>query len=115
MPAERDAWLEQIARAGAERDHCRNLRGKTLARCERCDGRGYTEPSRTDSDAHGTYYVPAVNCWACNFTGRVEVPCSPEVEAVAIQLEIEKLKARMRELKRKMRQRKDVSAAGAEE
>lgn len=111
MPADQttshvDFWAT-IRQAAADVEHGLNLRGKTLAKCLACNGKRHTEPSRTDHDAHGGYYVAAVDCIECRGRGRVEVTCSVEVELAAVQCEIDKLQTREREL------RKRNSAAGA--
>lgn len=111
-PAARADFWAGVKQAAAEHEHACNLRGKTRVKCTACGGTGNREPSRVDYDAHGSYYVPADPCRTCGGEHSVEVACSTEVEAAAVQREIDKLKARMRELKRRARK---VSAAGAEE
>lgn len=83
-------------------EHERNLRGVTTAKCERCNGSGNLEPSRINYDAHGSIWVPPVECRACGGRRRVEVACSPEIEATAIQREINKLRARLRAVKKRV-------------
>lgn len=84
--------FQRFLRENSERlEHERNLRGKTLADCGTCGARGYTSPSRIDSDAHGTYFVSQEDCRACAGRGRVEVACSTEQEISAVDREIARL------------------------
>lgn len=94
----RNDFLESIKRAAAEVEHKLNLAGKELVTCAACRGARYSEPSRTDYDAHGPYYVAAVDCRGCGGHGRVEAPCSAKVTADAIKREIKALQVRLEAL-----------------
>lgn len=96
-----DFWAS-IRRQAAELEHSMNLAGKTRVKCGACSGTGHREPGRTDWDAHGSYWVPPDPCRACGGAGRLEVKCSPEVEAAAIEREIEALRVRLGKLKGKV-------------
>jgi hypothetical protein len=97
----RDAFWASVEEAAARVEHAANLGGKTRARCAQCNGKGHTAPGYTDYDGQGAFYVHPEYCTRCNGECSVEVPCSPDVEAAAVQREIDKLKTRLRELKRK--------------
>lgn len=90
--------LKSIRETGRRYEEGLNLKGRTLVKCAVCDGKGYSEPSRTDHDAHGSYWVSQVDCRACGGQRRVEVACAPELEVRAIRNEIARLQARMKEL-----------------
>jgi hypothetical protein len=77
--------LAHCRKVSAQLDYELALRGKTLAKCTACAGRGHSDRGYAAHDAHGSYWVPAVDCRACGGRGRVEVPCSPDVEAAAVQ------------------------------
>jgi hypothetical protein len=94
----RDDFWASIRRTAADVEHRLNLAGKWLVACVACNGSGYKEPSRTDWDAHGSYWVPQVDCRSCGGRGRVEVACPADVEAAAIKREIGTLQARLRKL-----------------
>lgn len=88
--------FETVKKAVDDMEHERNLRGKTLAHCKVCKGRGDMNDARSDSDAHGSYWVSATKCTACQARGRFEVPCSPDKETIALRLEIAALRERLR-------------------
>lgn len=100
MNAPASFWAS-ISATCAQLEHERSLRGKTRAKCTACGGSGHSEPGRSDSDAHGSYWVSAVPCRSCSGHGAVEVPCGADVEAAAIKREIGKLRAKLAELKGK--------------
>lgn len=83
----------------ARAEHTRNLLGQTRARCEPCSGSGRTSEGYQDHDGHGSFYVSAALCRRCDGTGRVDAARSAEKEAAAIQVEIKRLNARLKELK----------------
>lgn len=85
---EHDAFWSTVREAAARAEHERNLRGKTLGECAMCGGSRHAEPSYVDYDAHGSFHVPAVDCRACAGRGRIEVPCAPNIEVLAIEKEI---------------------------
>ena len=95
-----DFW-KRINETSVRLEHERNLAGKTTAKCtaDRCDN-GVTERGYTDYDSYGSIWRDAVHCRACGGRGRVEVPCSAEMEAVAIEKEIARHKARLKELRK---------------
>lgn len=99
--------FEFVRNEVAHLEHARNLRGMAKAKCTKCGGSGESEPSRSDCDSHGSYWVPAVACLHCR-NGFVEVPCSPEAEAAAIGIEIERLKARLKEVRARTRKGRRV-------
>lgn len=89
-------------RETAERvEHGLNLRGKTRVSCGSCGGKGHSEPSRIDYDAHGSYWVESRPCLFCGGESSIEVDCSPAAEEAAIKREVERLRKRLKELRRK--------------
>lgn len=94
--AKRNDFWESIKRTAADVEHRLNLAGKWLVACVACNSSGHKEPSRADWDAHGSYWVPPVDCRSCGGRGRVEVACPADVEAAAIKREIGTLQARLR-------------------
>ncbi len=93
-----DFWAS-INATCAQIEHELNLRGKTRAKCTACAGTGHSEPGYIDYDAHGSQWVSSVPCRSCSGHGFVEVPCGPEVEAAAVQKEIDGLKKRLKKLR----------------
>ena len=95
------AFWKHLNETFARMEYELNLTGKTTAKCtaDRCDN-GVTERGYTDYDGYGSIWRDAVHCRACGGRGRVEVPCGPEMEAAAIEKEIARLKARLKELRK---------------
>lgn len=96
--ADHDAFWASIRRAASDVEHRLNLAGRELATCPGCDGARHTEPSRIDCDAHGSYYVSAVDCRQCGGRGRVEVACSSETKQAALRKEINTMQAELKAL-----------------
>lgn len=94
-------FFESIRKVSEELEHETNLRGKTRVRCGKCKGRGNMGDGYADYDSYGPIDRPATVCRSCGGTGYLEKLCSPEVEAQAIQKEIKRLQARLREIRKR--------------
>jgi hypothetical protein len=96
---------DTLHEAATRCEYKRNLRGFTSAKCPAACNHGEATPGRSERDSHGSYYVPGTPCYTCQGSGYVEVSCAPAVEAAAIRTEIDRLKARLKELRQPLTKR----------
>jgi len=94
-------FLASLDRISTELEHGRNLAGKTTTKCAKCKGTGVESPGYDAWDGNGRFYVSASPCRPCDGRGRVEVECSPQAEAAAIEREITSLKVRLRDARKR--------------
>ena len=97
-------WVKHMREDMDALQRQRALAGKERVLCRACNGTGSKGEPREDE--YGCW-LPALRCPACGGAGGREVACSPEVEDAALAEEIRRMRARRKELRKKMKEARD--------